>query len=225
MPLTIVFVLFDNVTQLDFAGPLQVLARVPGVTTVLASPAGGPVATDCGFAVADTVPLREVAVCDVLLVPGGAGTEQVIANASALAGIARLAATARYVTSVCTGSLVLGAAGLLRGRRAACHWAWREVLPLYGAIPDASRVVRDGNVLTGGGVTAGIDFGLALAAELAGEDVAKAIQLTIEYAPAPPFDAGRPETAPPDVRARIEALIAPRRARVEAMAVAAGAGY
>lgn len=214
--LTIVFAIFPDVTQLDFTGPLQVLARVPGARIVLASPAGGAVPTDCGFSVADSVALADVKHCDVLLVPGGAGTEQFCGDTPALAEIARLAKGARYITSVCTGSLVLGAAGLLQGKRAACHWAWRDTLALYGATPDPARVVRDGNVFSGGGVTAGIDFALVLAAELAGEEVAKTIQLTIEYAPAPPFDAGRPETAPPAVRARIEAMIAPRRARVEA---------
>ena len=166
-------------------------------------------------------PLAAVAACDVLLVPGGFGTEQVIADKAALAGIARLGRQARYVTSVCTGSLVLGAAGLLEGRRAACHWAWRDMLALYGATPDPGRVVRDGNVFSGGGVTAGIDFALVLAAELAGEAVAKTIQLALEYAPAPPFDSGRPENAPAEARARIETYTAPRRARLEAMVRAA----
>jgi transcriptional regulator GlxA family with amidase domain len=114
--------------------------------------------------------------------------------------------------------LILGAAGLLSGKKAACHWAWRETLALYGAIPDPARVVRDGNIFTGGGVTAGIDFALELASEIAGDDVAKAIQLSIEYAPSPPFDSGRPESAPAHIRERIEKLLAPRRARVEQIA-------
>ncbi len=216
--LTIVFAVFPDVTQLDFTGPLQVLARVPGATCVIASPNGGAVRTDCGFDVADSVKLADIACCDVLLVPGGAGTEQFCADEPALKEIARLAKDARYITSVCTGALVLGAAGLLQGKRVATHWAWRDTMKIFGAISDDARVVRDGNVFTGGGVTAGIDFALVLAAEIAGENVAKGIQLAIEYAPAPPFDAGRPETAPPDVRARIDAMIAPRRARVEAHA-------
>ena len=216
--LTIVFAIFPDVTQLDFTGPLQVLARVPGATCVIASPAGGAVRTDCGFDVADSVKLAEIARCDVLLVPGGAGTEQFCADDAALAEIARLAKDARYVTSVCTGALVLGAAGLLQGKRAATHWAWRDTLRVFDATPDDNRVARDGNIFTGGGVTAGIDFALVLAAEIAGENAAKTIQLAIEYAPAPPFDAGRPETAPPNVRAQIEGFIAPRRQRVEAHA-------
>jgi cyclohexyl-isocyanide hydratase len=132
----------------------------------------------------------------------------VINDRAFMAEFERLAAGARYLTSVCTGSLVLGAAGLLKGKRAACHWAWRDMLPLFGAIPDPGRVVRDGDIITGGGVTAGIDFALVVAAELAGETVAQAIQLGIEYAPAPPFDAGRPETAPAEVLATVNARMA-----------------
>jgi transcriptional regulator GlxA family with amidase domain len=139
-----------------------------------------------------------------------------------MAEVRRLAAGARYLTSVCTGSLILAAAGLLRGKRAACHWAWRDLLPMFGAIPDASRVVRDGNIFTGGGVTAGIDFALTVAAELAGEDFAQWVQLTLEYAPAPPFEAGRPEIAPPHIlamaRKRFEPLMARRTAGAQAAA-------
>ena len=131
-----------------------------------------------------------------------------INDAAFMAQVRRLAGGARYLTSVCTGSLILGAAGLLQGRRAACHWAWRSLLPLFGAIPDEGRVVRDGNIITGGGVTAGIDFALTVAAELAGETVAQALQLNIEYAPAPPFNAGRPETAPPEVLALVNRRMA-----------------
>jgi transcriptional regulator GlxA family with amidase domain len=143
--------------------------------------------------------------------------------------VRRLASGARYVTSVCTGSLILGAAGLLKGRRAACHWAWRDLLAPFGAIPDPARVVRDGDIITGGGVTAGIDFALTLAAEIAGPDYAQAIQLNLEYAPAPPFDAGRPETAPPEVLAlvleRRSTLTEARRAAIGRAADAlAGAG-
>jgi transcriptional regulator GlxA family with amidase domain len=131
----------------------------------------------------------------------------------------RLAANARYLTSVCTGSLVLGAAGLLKGKRAACHWAWRDLLALLGATPDPGRVVRDGDIITGGGVTAGIDFALVVAAEIGGDALAQSLQLALEYAPAPPFDAGRPETAPPEILAAVKARLAPqlaeRRAAVE----------
>ena len=140
--------------------------------------------------------------------PGGVAATDVINDLAFMAEITRLAATARYLTSVCTGSLILGAAGLLKGKRAACHWAWRDMLPLFGAIPDPARVVRDGDIITGGGVTAGIDFALAVAAELAGAEFAQALQLGIEYAPAPPFNAGRPETAPAAVLAAVEARMA-----------------
>ena len=152
--------------------------------------------------------------------PGGRGaTDVAIRDEAFLRELRRLAATARFVTSVCTGSLVLGAAGLLRGKRAATHWGWRDLLVPFGAIPDAARVVRDGNVITGGGVTAGIDFALSVVAELAGAETAQAIQLRIEYAPAPPFAAGVPETAPRAVLARVRdglsGFAAQRRGAVE----------
>lgn len=221
-PLAILLVLYPNVTQLDFSGPAQVFSRLPGASVTYASPVGGDVMTDCGFAVAGTARLSAISRCDLLCVPGGAGSEAFCSDAQALAEIARLAGTARYVTSVCTGSLILGAAGLLAGRRAACHWAWRDVLPVFGAVPDPARVVCDGSIVTGGGVTAGIDFALTLAAEIAGDDVAKAIQLAIEYAPEPPFDCGRPETAPASVRSTIETAVRPRRQRLLALFAKAG---
>jgi transcriptional regulator GlxA family with amidase domain len=154
--------------------------------------------------------LADVARCDLLFVPGGVAATEVINDLAFMAEIERLATGASYLTSVCTGSLILGAAGLLRGRHAACHWAWRDMLRLFGAEPNDARVVRDGRIITGGGVTAGIDFALTVAAELAGETFAQALQLNIEYAPAPPFDAGRPETAPPEVLALVQAGFATR---------------
>jgi transcriptional regulator GlxA family with amidase domain len=152
----------------------------------------------------------------VLLVPGGAGCTAAMLDAAFMAQIRRLGATARYVTSVCTGSLILAAAGLLVGKRAACHWAWRDLLTPFGVEVSTARVERDGRVITGGGVTAGIDFAFVLLAELAGEAYAQAVQLALEYAPDPPFHAGRPETAPPEVltavRARMAALTEGREA-------------
>jgi len=220
-PVRIVFALFPNVTQLDFTGPHQVFSRLPGAVVTTASVTGAPVAAD-GLEFASLVRLADVPACDVLCIPGGHGVIDAIADEAFLREVRRLAAGARFVTSVCTGSLALGAAGLLRGKRAACHWAWRELLIPFGAIVDTGRVVRDGNVITGGGITAGIDLALTLVAEIAGRDVAQAIQLTLEYAPAPPFDAGRPETAPPEavafVRSRMQATVEPRRAAVEAAA-------
>jgi cyclohexyl-isocyanide hydratase len=171
---------------------------------------------------ASTRRMAEIDRCDLLFFPGGMAATDVINDLAFMQQARRLAGGARYLTSVCTGSLILGAAGLLKGRRATCHWAWRHLLPLFGAIPDEGRVVRDGDIFTGGGVTAGIDFALTLAAELAGEAFAQGLQLTIEYAPAPPFDAGRPETAPPEVLAsvqrRMDALMPGRIAGAKAAA-------
>ena len=219
----IVFALFPGVTQLDFTGPHQVFSSLPGANVILASAAGGSIESTGGMIFAGVSRLADIPACDVVCVPGGSGvTDNAIGDAIFLHELRRLAATARFVTSVCTGSLALGAAGLLRGKRAACHWAWRDLLVPFGATPDVGRVVRDGNVITGGGVTAGIDFALTLVAELAGEETAQAIQLQIEYAPAPPFDAGVPERAPPAivkrVRERLEGMAAQRRGAVEAAA-------
>ena len=204
-PFHIVFALFPNVTHLDFTGPHQILSRLPGAQVVIASQAGGEIEAE-GLVFSRVARLADIEHCDLLCVPGGFGTTQAMADAAYLDQLRRLAAGARYVTSVCTGSLLLGAAGLLKGKRAACHWAWRDQLALFGAIPDSSRVARDGNVFTGGGVTAGIDFALTIMAEIAGPDHAQAVQLGVEYAPSPPFDAGRPETAPPAILERVRAV-------------------
>jgi transcriptional regulator GlxA family with amidase domain len=218
---TIVFAIFPGVTQLDFTGPHQVFSRIPGAQARVASAAGGTIEAD-GLVFSGLDRLATIETCDVLCVPGGAGTGAAMLDADFIAEVQRLAAGARYVTSVCTGSLILGAAGLLRGKRAACHWASLDLLSRFGAVPDPGRVVRDGNVLTGGGVTAGIDFALTLAAEIAGRDVAQAIQLTLEYAPAPPFRSGAPDTAPPEILERVVRLMdrnqAERTAAVEAAA-------
>lgn len=209
----IVFALFPGATQLDFTAPHQVFSLLPSAEVILASVAGG-MLDSSGLTFAGLRPLADIASCDVICVPGGYGATDVAAlDADFLRELRRLAATARYVTSVCRGSLTLAAAGLLRGKRAASHWAWRDHLARFGAIPDPGRVVRDGNIVTGGGVTAGIDFALTLIAEIAGPEMAQAIQLQIEYAPAPPFDAGRPETAPPDILAALRERNAPGAAR------------
>lgn len=204
-PFHIVFALFPGVTHLDFTGPHQILCRLPGAQVVVASEAGGEIEAD-GLVFAHLSRLAEIEHCDLLCVPGGFGTTEAMADTAYLDQLRRLAAGARYVTSVCTGSLLLGAAGLLKGKRAACHWAWRDQLALFGATPDPARVARDGNVFTGGGVTAGVDFALTIAAEIAGAETAQAIQLAVEYAPAPPFESGRPETAPAAVLARVTTL-------------------
>lgn len=216
--LHIVHALFPRITQLDFTAPHEVLWRLPGAVQTLASAAGGRITADGGLAF-DTVPLAEVARCDLLLVPGGMGVVDAMADPAFVAGLRRLGGGARYVASVCTGSLALAAAGLLKGRRAACHWAWRDLLAGFPDVtPDAGRVVRDGPVITGGGVTAGLDLALTLMAELAGPPQAQAVELGLEYAPAPPFRCGRPELADAGVlqavRGRLEAVRPDRLAAV-----------
>jgi cyclohexyl-isocyanide hydratase len=204
----IVEVLYPGMTQLDFTGPHTVFSRIPDAEVVVASLAGGEVAADGGLVFAGTKRAAEVDGCDLLFLPGGFAATVVINDAAFMHEVRRLAAGARYHTSVCTGSLILGAAGLLRRKRAACHWAWRGMLEMFGAIPDPRRVVRDVDAITGGGVTAGIDFALVVAAELGGEALAQRLQLALEYAPAPPFNAGRPETAPAEIVAAVKAQMA-----------------
>ncbi|MBW8815730.1 MAG: DJ-1/PfpI family protein [Caulobacterales bacterium] len=217
----IVIALYPGVTHLDFTGPHQVLVRTPNADVVVASLGAQDIEAE-GLRFAGLADLAKVERCDVLLVPGGLGTADAMLDEAFMAQIRRLGAGATYLTSVCTGSLILAAAGFLTGRRAACHWAWRDFLKPFGAIVSEARVERDGNAITGGGVTAGIDFALVLLAELAGEAYAQSIQLGLEYAPAPPFNAGRPELAPPQVLAQVRARMGPmaesRRAAVEAAA-------
>jgi len=214
----IVFALFPRVTQLDFTAPYEVFVRLPRARAVLASVTGGTLEAEGGMTFAGLSRLAEVERCDLLCVPGGFGTIAAMEDREYLAAIRRLASTATWVTSVCTGSLLLGAAGLLEGRRAACHWASRDLLRLFGAIPDAGRVVRDGKVSTGGGVTAGIDLALSVVGEIMGRDFAEAVQLGIEYAPAPPFDSGRPETARPEILASVQRQFERIRERRESAA-------
>lgn len=202
---TTVFAIWPGMTHLDFTGPHQVLSRLPNSQTIVASPAGGNVPGD-GLVFADTVRIADVRSCDLICVPGGIGATQVAQDVEFTGNIRRLGLEARYITSVCTGSLILGAAGLLKGRRAACHWAWAHLLELFGATHDPARVARDGNIITGGGVTAGIDFAFTVLAEIAGEDFAQTVQLGLEYAPAPPFDSGHPSTASADIRLRFDAV-------------------
>ena len=206
-PLHIGILLYPNVTQLDATGPAQVLSRVPGATLHMIWKTLAPVPTDAGFSIVPTTTFADCPKLDVICVPGGGGQVDLMTDPETLDFLRKQAATARYVTSVCTGSLVLGAAGLLKGYKSACHWAWRDMLPAFGAIPVAERVVRDRNRISGGGVTAGIDFGLTLVAELAGDEVAKTIQLTLEYDPQPPFDSGSPEKAGPERVQRLKERI------------------
>ena len=197
----VVFAIYPHVTQLDFTGPHEVLARLPGAQCILASRTGGDLEADGGLVFTKVRRLADIERCALICVPGGLGTIEAMEDQELLTQLRRLAKTARYVTSVCTGALVLGAAGLLKGKRATSHWAWRDALSAFGATPDAARVVRHGNVFTGGGVTAGIDFALTVAAEVAGDEFAQSIQLGIEYAPAPPFNSGRPDLAPAHILA------------------------
>ena len=205
--LQIAFALYPGVTHLDFTGPHQVLVRTPDAEVRVGSLDGRDIEAE-GLVFTRLADLAKIEQCDVLCVPGGVGTMDAMLDAAFMAQIRRLGAGATYITSVCTGSLILGAAGFLKGRRATCHWAWRSLLEPFGAIISEARVERDGNVLTGGGVTAGIDFALVLLEELAGRDYAEGVQLGLEYAPAPPFESGRPELARPEVLARMKALIA-----------------
>jgi len=213
--------IYPNVTQLDATGPAQVLARVPGATVRMIWKTRDPIPTDAGFAIVPNTTFADCPRLDVICVPGGGGQVALMNDPETLDFLRRQAATARYVTSVCTGSLILGAAGLLKGYKSACHWAWRDMLTDFGATPVAERVVRDRNRISGGGVTAGIDFGLTVAAELAGEEIAKSIQLVLEYDPQPPFDSGSPEKAGAERVARIRERLAPlletrRKANAEA---------
>lgn len=213
-PISVAFLLFPNVTQLDLTGPAQVLSRLGNVQLDLVWKDRAPVVTDAGFAIVPTATFAEVSRADILCVPGGMGVTEVIADDEAMAWVRSVGADARWVTSVCTGSLILGAAGLLKGYRAATHWSWREYLAMFGAEMVPERVVVDRNRVTGGGVTAGIDFALTLMAEVRGPGFAKAVQLSLEYDPAPPFDAGSPEKAGPELVAiyqRRVAQLAPDR--------------
>jgi cyclohexyl-isocyanide hydratase len=204
--------LFPDMTQLDLTGPYEVFSRCPGAQVHVAWKTVGPVKTEHGLALQATTALAELAQVDVLCIPGGFGVDALLDDDELLQHVRRLAAGARFVTSVCSGALVLGAAGLLRGRRATTHWTSLDLLARFGATPVADRIVVDGSVITGGGVTAGIDFGLHLAALLHGRPIAEAIQLGIEYRPAPPFDAGHPDVAAASVIDRVRARSAPRRA-------------
>ncbi len=227
-PIRIAFLLFPNVTQLDLTGPVQVLSRLGNARLDLVWKTLEPVQTDAGFAILPTATLADVDRADILCVPGGFGVSGVIADDAAMAWVTRIGREAQWVTSVCTGSLILGAAGLLDGYRAGCHWGQRHMLPLFGATPVAERVVIDRNRVTGGGVTAGIDFALTLTALLRGEAHAKAVQLSLEYDPRPPFDSGTPERAGPDIVAaverRIQALVPSRDDDLRALAKRRGYG-
>ena len=211
-PFHIVFLLFDGITQLDFTGPAQFLARMPGAVIHTAAKRIQPIETDSGFAI---LPNRSFADCpqaDLLCVPGGFGTKDVIVDTKTLEFLRTQAAGAQYITSVCTGSLALGAAGLLDGKRATSHWAYTSLLERFGAIHERSRVVKDGNVITAGGVTSGIDFALTVIAEIAGQAFAESVQLGLEYDPRPPFKSGHPDLADPKLVAMLQERVYEKQA-------------
>lgn len=203
MPLEIGLLVFPKVQQLDLTAPYEVFALLPGSTVHLVWKTLDPVTSSTGLVLQPSVTMAACPQLDVVCVPGGAGINPLLEDAETLTFLRAQAAGARYVTSVCTGALVLGAAGLLRNKRATTHWAAHDLLGPLGAIPVKARVVQDGNTLSGGGVTAGIDFALTLAAEISGRDEAEAIQLQLEYAPAPPFDSGTPDRCRESVLVRV----------------------
>jgi len=225
-PVSVAFLVFPNVTQLDLTGPAQVLSRLGNTTLNLVWKDKDPVPTDAGFPLLPTATFDEVEQVDILCVPGGLGTMEIMQDKAVFAWLNTVAADAQWVTSVCTGSLVLGAAGLLKGYKSGCHWASIDQLEFFGAIPVKERIVEDRNRFSGGGVTSGIDFALALAARIRNEDFAKFIQLSIEYDPHPPFDAGSPEKVPAHILERyykmIEESVPDRAAKVKAIAKSLG---
>lgn len=211
--LQIGLLVFPRVTQLDFTGPLQVFSSVPGATVHLICKTLEPVPSDSVLKLTPTVTFTDCPQLDVICIPGGFGTDALLNDEETLDFVRKQAAGAKFITSVCTGSLVLGAAGLLKGYNAATHWSAMEMLPLFGATPTKTRVCIDRNRVTGGGVTAGIDFALTLVSLLVDRTTAEAIQLRLEYNPAPPFNAGSPETAPAEVLALMKERVAPSQAR------------
>jgi cyclohexyl-isocyanide hydratase len=221
-PLQIGLLLFPRVTQLDFTGPLQVFSSVPGATVHLIWKRIEPVASDSVMMLTPTITFADCPQLDVICVPGGFGTDDMVNDEEVLGFLRRQAKGAKYVTSVCTGSLVLGAAGLLQGYRATTHWSAMENLAPFGATPTKTRVCVDRNRVTGGGVTAGIDFALTLVSLLIDRQASEMVQLRLEYNPAPPFNSGSPDTAPPEVLARMRERIAPfQQSRGEAVQRAA----
>jgi cyclohexyl-isocyanide hydratase len=212
-PLQIGILIFPKVTQLDFTGPLQVFSGVPNAKVHLIWKRIEPVASDSVMVLTPTMTFADCPQLDVICVPGGGGADDMVNDDEVLAFLRKQAEGAKFVTSVCTGSLVLGAAGLLKGYRAATHWTAMEYLSGYGAIPTKTRVCTDRNRITGGGVTAGIDFALTVVSMLVNRKTAEAIQLGIEYNPAPPFNSGSPDTAPAETVARVRERIAPNQLR------------
>lgn len=207
-PFRIGFVLFEQLTQLDLMGPLQVLSRLPDSEIHCAAGTLAPVGTDCGISLNPTVRFDDCPPLDLLCVPGGYGINDAMRDEVLIDFVRTRAQSARYVSSVCTGAFILGIAGLLHGRRATTHWRYHDALTRVGAKPVRARTVRDGSIVTGGGVTAGIDFAFALAEEIAGREIAARIQLGLEYDPAPPEIGGTPGRAADSVVNDLEHTIA-----------------
>jgi len=203
----IVFLFYPGMTALDAMGPWEVLSRLPGARARVASPAGGAVTVDTGLTFQRSTPIADIARADVLLIPGAGDVRPLLDDARVLDWVRAIDATTQWTTSVCTGALVLGAAGLLRGKRATTHWAALEALRKHGATPTTARVVEDGKIITAAGVSAGIDMALALAARLADRVTAEGLQLAIEYDPQPPFDSGSPAKATMETLLRARALL------------------
>lgn len=222
-PLTFGMVLFPNLTQLDLTGPYEVFARLPRTKVYLVAAALTPVRSERGLTISPDATFESVPALDIICVPGGPGVDAMMEDEALLQFLGAQAPGAQYVTSVCTGALVLGAAGLLRGYRATTHWLSQEILALFGAEPVDERVVIDRNRITGGGVTAGIDFGLIVAAEVFGPAVAQEVQLVLEYCPAPPFSGGSPKTAPAGVVQQVIAARSDAQSRRRAIAERAAA--
>src|SRR6201747_1104615 len=221
-PLQIGLVIFPRVTQLDLTGPVQVFSRVPNAVVHLIWKRIEPVPSDSVLTLTPTTTFADCPQLDVICVPGGAGTDDMVNDEEMLDFLRRQAKSAKYITSVCTGSLVLGAAGLLKGYRATTHWSAMDHLAPFGAVPEKTRVCVDRNRITGGGVTAGIDFALTLVSIMVGRQTAELIQLGLEYNPAPPFNSGSPDTAPAEILALMKERIAPNQLRrTEAMQRAA----
>jgi cyclohexyl-isocyanide hydratase len=204
--------IFPEMTQLDFTGPYEVFAQLPGCSVKVIAKSLQPVAAKGGLKFLPDTAMADAPPLDLIFVPGGPGTGALMEDREVLEFLRQHAAKAKYVTSVCTGALVLGAAGLLKGYSATTHWASLGLLPLFGATVLPERVVIDRNRITGGGVTAGIDFALTVAAEVAGVEAAKRIQLLIEYNPAPPFSCGHPSTAEPSIVEGLRSVMAPLQA-------------
>jgi cyclohexyl-isocyanide hydratase len=216
MSFNVGMLLFPGLTQLDLTGPFEVLSRIPDSTMHLLWKNTDPVWSDRGLALVPTTRFADCPPLDLLFVPGGGGQIAVMEDAEVLELVAAQGQRARYVTSVCTGALILGAAGLLRGYTATTHWAFLPLLPLFGATVAEDRVVVDRNRITAGGVTAGIDFGLRVLAEIAGPDLARGVELGLEYDPAPPFGCGHPRRAPAELVETLKRQLAERYAAREA---------